>query len=218
MHRLPGTGTEHVGLRTFVYTFGPAALALGAVLVGRIVFGIRIDQLTAEPMSIAQQPPYYGFLSTLGTLGWAAAVGMFLMGACLLSDDLSRRESAFLTLSAALTAYLCLDDAFALHETLLPALNIPELVTYAAIALAVLAYGFAFRDVIRSSAWLFLLLAIGLLSASVAVDVGWELLDPEEGVLAAMFLEDSFKFSGICAWVAYSALSTRGLLRTRLAA
>lgn len=216
MHTLPGTGTEQVGARTFVYTFVPAALAIGAVLVGRLVFGIRIDQLTAEPMSIANQPPYYGFLSTLGILAWAAAIGMFLMGACLLYDGLTRRESAFLTTSAALTAYLCVDDAFSLHETLLPAFGIPEFVTYAAIGAAVLVYGFAFRDVIRSSAWLFLVLAVALLAGSVAVDVGWELLDRREGGMAAMFFEDAFKFTGICAWVSYSALSTRGLVRTRM--
>lgn len=216
MYRLPGTGTEHVGVRTFAYTFAPAALALGAVLVARATFGIRIDHLTAEPMSIADQPPYYGFLSTIGILAWAAAVGMFLMGACLLYDQLSRRQSLFLGASAALTAYLCVDDAFSVHETLLPAMGIPEVVTYAAIGLAVVAYAFGFRDLIRSSAWLFLLLAVGLLSASVVVDAGWDLLGRDEGGLAAMFVEDAFKFCGICAWVSYSALSTRGLVRTRL--
>lgn len=217
MHKLPGTGTEHVGLRTFIYTFAPAVLALSAVVVGRFGFGIRIDQLTAEPMSIAQQPPYYGFLSMLGTMSWAAAVGMFLMGACLIYDDLSRREAAFLTASAALTGYLCVDDSFSLHETLLPVLGIPELVTYLAIGIVVVAYGLTFRSLIREGAWLFLLLAICFLGASVVVDAGWELLGRDEGGMTAMFFEDSLKFVGICAWVAFSALSTRGLVRTRLA-
>lgn len=215
MHRLPGTADEHVGIRTFAYTFIPPALVMLGVGLSLVVLGIPVENLTSEPTTIAEVPPYTGAVSTIGVMGWAAAIGMFLMGAALLYEKLEGKEAAFLAYGAIFTSYLAIDDAFALHETVLPAAGIPERATYAVILALVIVYAVLFRTQIRSSAWLFLVLAVGLLASSVAVDVVWGLLDPSSGFAIQMFVEDGFKLFGICAWVAYAAMSTRGLVRKR---
>lgn len=213
LQRLPGTGREPVGVRTFAYTFVPPALIMLAVALTFAVGGVPVEKLTTEPTTIADLPPYTGAVSTLGILGWGAAVGIFLMGACHLYERLDRRDAAFLGLSAAITAYLCLDDAFTFHEAVLPALGIPEAASYLFIGALVLLYGALFREQIRAGAWLFLALAIGLLGLSVAIDAAWEILDPYRGAAIEMLLEDGAKLFGISAWIAYAAMSTRGLLR-----
>lgn len=218
MHRLPGTGTATVGVRTFAYTFVPPALVMAGVVIAKALFDVPVERLTTEATTITQVPPYVGAVSAIGCFGWAAAVGMFLMGACLLYDWLERREAAFLACSALLTAYLCVDDAFTLHEAVLPAVGIPERATYAAIGLATLAYGWFFRREIRRSAWIFLVIAVGFLGLSVVIDeVGQAgILERLAGV--AMVGEDGAKLMGISAWVCYAALSTRGLVTSRFTA
>lgn len=218
MSRLPGTAREHVGWRTFAYTFIPPTVVFVLVAAAKTVADLPVGELTVEATSVAGLPPYVGSVSALGCFGWAAATGMFFLGACLLYDDLGRRESAFLAASAALTGYLLADDAFTLHEAVLPALGIPEWATYLVIAIAVTAYAYAFRAELRRSAWLFLGIAVVFLGTSVAIDVGWNLVLPDRGYHVEQFLEDATKFFGICAWVAFAALSTRGLVRARLTA
>lgn len=215
MHRLPGTGSATVGVRTFAYTFVPPLLVMAGVVLAKAILDLPVEHLTTEATTIARVPPYFGLVSALGCFGWAAAVGMFLMGACLLYDWLERREAAFLACSALLTAYLCIDDAFTLHEAVLPAAGIPERATYAAIGLATIAYGSFFRREIRRSAWIFLVIAVGFLGFSVVIDELSQILDLSAHVGIEMVIEDGSKLMGISAWVCYAALSTRGLVTKR---
>ena len=217
MHRLPGTADEHVGVRTFAFTFVPPAVVMLGVGLALVLAGIPVENLTSEPTTIAEVPPYTGAVSTIGVMGWAAAIGMFLMGAALLYEKLERREAAFLAYGAVFTGYLAIDDVFAFHESVLPSVGIPEKATYAVLLALVVVYALLFRPQIRDSACLFLVLAVALLASSVAVDLIWELLDPSSGFAIQLFLEDGLKLFGICAWVAYSAMSTRGLVLRRLA-
>lgn len=214
--RLPGTGAVGVGVRTFAYTFVPPVLVMAGVVVAKVRYDVPVERLTSEATTITQVPPYVGAVSALGGFGWAAAVGMFLLGACLLYDRLERREAAFLACSALLTAYLCIDDAFTLHEAVLPAAGIPERATYAAIGLATLAYGWFFRPEIRRSAWIFLAIAVAWLGLSVLLDEVGQAVTLSRGAGIAMLAEDGAKLLGISAWVCYAALSIRGLVHPRL--
>lgn len=215
MPRLPGTGSATVGIRTFAHTFVPPICVMAGVVVAKALFDVPVEHLTTETTTIAGVPPYFGAVSVLGCFGWAAAVGMFLMGACLLYDWLERKEAAFLACSALFTAYLLIDDTFTLHEAVLPAVGIPERATYAAIGLATLVYAVAFRREIRRSAWIFLVIAVGFLGFSVLVDEVGQILDLSEHVGIEMVIEDGSKLMGISAWVCYAALSTRGLVTNR---
>ena len=217
MSGLKGTAGEKVGIRTFAYTFVPPAIVMLGVGLSLVVLGIPVENLTSEPTTIADVPAYTGAVSTIGVMGWAAAVGMYLMGAALLYEKIERKEAAFLAYGATFTAYLAIDDAFAFHESVLPSIGISENATYAVLLGLVIVYALLFRPQIRNSAWLFLVLAVTLIAASVAVDLIWEMLDPSSGFAIQLFLEDGLKLFGICAWVAYSAMSTRGLLRRHLA-
>ncbi len=215
---LPGTGGVRVSARTLAYIFVPPLLVMAVVAVIRLTRDIEIYDLVADPTSITHSPSYLGLLSVLGGLCWAAGIGIFLTGACLMWERSRRPEAAFLLYSAAVTAYLCLDDVFMLHEYVLPEIGIPEFLAYAIILALVAGYLVLFRRQILASSWLFLVLAIGLLASSVAVDVIWEILDPPRGSTLEIFVEDGLKFTGICAWVAYAALTTRACIRRALPA
>ncbi|MDO5699791.1 MAG: hypothetical protein Q4G51_17645 [Dermatophilus congolensis] len=217
MHRLPGTADEHVGIRTFAYTFIPPVLVMLGVALTYVFADIPVEVLTSEPTTQADVPPYTGSVSTLGVMGWSAAIGIFLLGAALLYEKLERREAAFLAYGAIFTAYLAVDDAFALHESVFPSIGIPEEAVYAGILLLTIIYAWLFRPQIKAAAWLFLALAVMALAGSVAVDVIWQLLDPSSGYALQMLVEDGLKLVGIAAWVAYAAMSTRGLVRHHFA-
>lgn len=214
---LPGTAREHVGIRTFGYVFVPPTLVVLAVGVVSVATGHSVATFTMEPTTALGGAPYVGAVSSLGCYGWAAAIGIFLLGACLLYDGMRRRDAAFLACSALITGYLLADDAFTLHEAVLPAVGIPEFVTYLAILAVIGAYAAAFHAEIRRSAWLFLGLAVLLLGGSVAVDAAWEILEPARGANIEQLAEDAAKLLGISSWVGYAALSVRGLVRARFA-
>jgi hypothetical protein len=171
------------------------AMLLVVALAGRHV---PVGSLTRDVTTTAGLPAYTGALSSLGILLWCATTAICLTGAWL-------RRTRMLLSAAAISGYMMLDDQFQLHEAVLPRLlGIGETAVYLLLAAAVLAHLLLYRaQILRSTpGWLFLSLA--LLGASVGADVMFEhLLAP--GQLAQLgqwsyFIEDGFKWLGICCW------------------
>lgn len=171
------------------------ALLLVVALAGRHV---PVGSLTRDVTTTAGLPAYTGALSSLGILLWCATTAICLAGAWL-------RRSRMLLSASAISGYLMLDDQFQLHEAVLPRLlGIGETAVYLLLAAAVLTHLLLYRaQILRSTpGWLFL--SLGLLGASVGADVMFEhLLSPSQ--LAQLgqwsyFVEDGFKWLGICCW------------------
>ena len=169
-------------------------LFLGAVVFGRLVGGIRIDQLTRDPASLTHSSVYTGFLSTIGLLFWAAAAAICILGAALItSSGLHSRVARFLQASGVLTLLLLLDDAFLMHERVLPRYaGVPQRLVYLVYALLLLVYLVRFRDVIFETEYFLMGLALLLFGVSIASDLVWD--SP---------LEDGSKFAGIVTWAVY---------------
>ncbi len=216
MHRLPGTGSATVRIRALAYTLIPPLLVLLGVALAKALYDVPVETLTRETTTVAGLPAYYGMVSTIGYFGWAAATGIFLLGAGLAKEWGDRRQAAFLGYIAALSFYLCIDDAFTLHEEAFPALGIPEEVVYGAIGLATLGLIVLFRREIRSSAWIYLLLAVGMLGFSVVIDEITQIFTIERAAGLFVLAEDGSKLIGIFLWATYSAATVRGLVSRRL--
>ena len=111
-------------------------LALSAILLGMVLFlhfwkGIPIGKLTRDPLDLARLPFYTGFLSQIGIFLWSASAAVCFFSATVLSRHEDHQKlKQFLVVSALLTLLLGLDDAFQLHEVVLPYFGIPQMVVY----------------------------------------------------------------------------------------
>lgn len=176
------------------------ALALGLALVGRRA-GVELSDLSRDPDAVAGLPVYVGALAFFAFVGWSTA---FAGGATgwLVARRLGRPERALmLALGAGLSLWLLLDDMFEFHESVLPRLGVPEKVTYLAYVVALVAWLWFCRDSIRESDWLVLVLALGLLTASAALD------EVFHGSNVHAYVEDVFKMVGTWLWGAYFVLT-----------
>jgi len=109
----------------------------------------------------------------------------------------------FLLSSALLSTYLLFDDFFMVHESLVPKyLGLSETVVFLVLGLAVSSYLIVFRSLILRTNYLLLLLAIGLLAMSVAIDMipsRWMWLADYQAIV----VEDGAKWLGIVSWCSY---------------
>ncbi|ADE55858.1 hypothetical protein [Coraliomargarita akajimensis] len=170
-------------------------IALAYAIYG---LGIPSGDLTRDPNVLAELPAYTGIASQLGLFLWAASLAIVF----LTSFELERRSGnmgrrAFLLASAALTLLLLVDDAFLLHEEMLPGLGVPERATYLGYLSVVGLYLMVFIRSILQSEYLILLLSLGFFGLSVGIDVF------VFGTSLVFFLEDSTKLLGICCWFYY---------------
>lgn len=199
------TGRERVraSAQRFYVTFVPAALVLAAIAVVSITLQVPMGSITGDVAAIAHIHPLSGFLSSLGILLWCTTASICLFAALLLRNAVASGTFWFLISSASLSTYLLLDDLFQVHESLAPNyLGLSELTIYGCLGLAICTYLVVFRRFLLSTDYAFFLAALGLLGASVAVDVVFE---PWLGRLGdwEYFLEDGSKWLGTVAWCSY---------------
>jgi hypothetical protein len=184
--------------------------AAGALLVllGAVTPG-NMSRFIDDPTATAGEPPWTGFVSTLGVLGWALSAGVCLVTALALGARGDRLMGMFAT-GAALFALLGVDDAFLLHDDIAAGrLGVPENVALALLAVAVAAWAWRWRgELARTDVRLLAVVALAF-GASIALDVS-RAYDLEA-------VEEWLKLSGILALVAWclsAALESLATLRT----
>jgi hypothetical protein len=188
-----------------------SAILISIILVVHYWGDVPMGDLTRDPNAVSECPPYTGFLSQAGLFFWAASVAVcFFSAAWAWVQRRPMRVRAFFVASGLITLMLYVDDAFMVHESLLPHLGIPEEAAYATYLLLVGAYLLYFSRMILRSDFPVLALALSFFAVSI---VGDELDLPHD--LGRYFLEDSAKLIGAVAWSAYFVLT--GLRMDRLA-
>ena len=191
---------------------GSAAAALTAAAVGAAWAlaertGRPAAEFTRDVATVGGLPAYAGFVSQLGLLLWAGAAGAGACGALAARRDETGRAgpAGFAAGLGWLSAQLAADDAFLLHEAVLPALGVPEkavLLTHAAVAAVVFLTWR--RWAARSNLGLLALAAAGLggsVSADQLAPTGWTLA------------EDAAKLLGVATWCGYVVLTAAGCAR-----
>ena len=178
---------------------------------------VSIAQLMRDTASFAGLPPYTGALSTLGFLLWCASATVCFFAASLLRErEGTERAARFLTLSGMLTAVLMLDDAYQLHENA-GQIGVPANVIVLSYALAAAALFWTYRDIVRASEPVLLVLAGVLFVLAIGADIlhDLELLSifgPDSTAIAVL-MEDGLKLLGIVGWLNYYVWTSLGYLR-----
>lgn len=178
----------------------PMLVILGVALQPWVAAG----DLLRDPLAVAEMTPdcckvYFGAVSNAGVLIWASAAAICLFAAAVLAVACnSYAAPSFFFASGLFTGFLALDDLYLVHENVLPALGVPEPVTYGIYGFIGLLYlGFAWRQILANRYWLFVL-AVALLGTSVAVDLFFH-----SEHRARIITEDGAKLGGIFAWSAF---------------
>ncbi|HEX2621274.1 MAG TPA: hypothetical protein VHL11_14045 [Phototrophicaceae bacterium] len=203
------TQFNHIRFTLFV----SGALALVAVLGVysiSMVGNIPLGELTRDPAAISDTPFYFGLLTYIDIMLWAAVTSICLMGAIMVGGDLEfRRTRLFFMFGAAFNLFLMLDDAFLLHETVFPKLGIHEKLIMLSYLVFIIGYIYYFMPEIQSSDYLLLGLAMGFLGISMGMDKFLPLSNLET------FVEDSFKLFGIVFWLVYFARTVVNTVQSR---
>ena len=178
-------------------------LAVWAVLIGTVLainywFDVPFGDLTRDPADIFNTAFYIGFLSQAAIFLWAATAAVSLFAGLILPNrTVTPGQKAFLLTSGLLTMFLAADDAFLIHDKILPRIGVPETVTFAGYLALVLLYILRFRSLILKTEYVLLGLAGVFFAISIVVDV------IEPGFLPFHLLEDAAKLAGILCWLAY---------------
>ena len=190
---------------------GAMALVASAVLVSAAIAAALTNHpvgfFTRDPVAASETPPYVGMVSTLGILcWWTTAVCLAIAAWHAHLGNRKPHRFAF-AVAALAVAYLALDDAFQVHEWLLPRLGIPEQVSQLTYMAAFGAMVLTGRAIVARKRMSLLVVTGGFLGAAVAIDV---VLDG----LRFVWLEDSFKFVGLVGLAVYAVATMTDELRS----
>jgi hypothetical protein len=175
-------------------------LTLGAVLILHVIDEASFERLVRDPAALTGAPFHQGFLSNAGILLWAAAAAVALFAAMAIAADVRTSPWIWFVLStAALSMFATLDDAYMLHEQVLPHGGIPEEVTLSAYVIAGIAYLYFFRALLVRTKLLLAILACAFIAVSTLLDMRYEM-----STGWTIFLEEAAKFAGIACWLAFS--------------
>ena len=187
------------GIRMF--TFLVPSLFLAAVVFQPWVEAkwMFLDPLTAAELSGDCCHSHYGFVSTAGVILWAATAAISLFSAAMLLIARTKGSLVlFPLLAGMLTGWIALDDAFLLHETVLPSFGVPQNAVIAFYVLLAFGYFAAnWKAILKYDFWI-LGMGAAALGTSIAVDTIFHSLNP-----TFVLLEDSAKFFGIFCWATF---------------
>ncbi len=168
-----------------------------------------LDTVTAARFSDECCSTSYGFVSNLGIMLWSATAAVCLFAAGIFERANARALMWFALSAGLLNGWLALDDAFLLHENVLPYFGIPQNLVLASYVVLALAYAAASWRIILASDYMILLVAGAAVALSLLVDTVFSSLVP-----SLVYIEDSAKFFGIFSWASFH-LTTLYFLVTR---
>lgn len=177
-------------------------LVLPLAVVGWLGVQRQIDVgvLTVDPATQAGLPPWAGAVSTAGILLWCVGAASGIVAGTLPRARGSDPRAACALGFGLLAAWLCLDDAFLIHDALGSRLcGIPELVVIGAEGLWLGLLLLHHRDVLRREEPALLATAVACFGIAVVSDmIPTDSAIPGLWRLATYVIEDGFKWVGIC--------------------
>lgn len=163
--------------------------------------GTSLSAYTRDPLAVvaADAPFYMGFVSNLGALIWAAGAVLALFGGY--GIHAGSGKGRFLVVAGWFSLLLAIDDMFMLHDVLHEPLGVDGSYVYGVLGL----FGvWRYRRVLleRTNFPLFAL-AFGGLGLSAGMD-GITHTFGLYHLPGTSFIEDAFKFMGICFWMTFA--------------
>ncbi len=203
---------NHLLRRQLLATFVPAGLLLFGLAILSLGYGKDIGLLLREPSATAGLHPLTGLVSNLGVLLWAASASVCFFAGSLVRRADQATAAGFMFFSGCLSAYLCLDDFFQIHEDLANRyFGIRERYVYLVLGMAVFVYLFRYRHLILRTHYSVLIISFMCLGASVVID---DIFEPFMQGLGQgrILIEDGTKWLGIAAWCSYQVRTAYGLV------
>lgn len=186
-------------LPTLVAITATLSVIIGKALLINRRMGAPFGNLTRDITAICDLPFYTGFISQVGILLWSASTAICFFGSQIASSrQCGARWQRFFFFSGLLSLLLGIDDAFLLHEEVMPKLGISEKLVFISYACFLLFYLIKFRSIILlKTDNVFLKFSLFFFAVSILLDfLPIEEIDP-------YLIEDTAKFTGIMLWLAY---------------
>ena len=181
----------------------PSIIILAFIAIMNLFFGVPVTALMRDVAAIAKINPFYGVISELGLYLWCATGAICIFASVLIGKKQRNKAASFLCYSGFLAFYLMIDDAFLLHEHVLPKyLNITEIFVYCILGSTVICYLIIYRDfILKTTNYMLLVFALILLSLSVFFDTIGLYFFPTSQL--QFFVEDGCKWLGIATYCSY---------------
>jgi hypothetical protein len=167
---------------------------------------VSVKILTRDPYRAARVPPYYAYISLLGSTIWLSS-GASTLAASLfarrtlyakLSDDSTYR---IMVIGGATGLLMAVDDILLFHDAVADIVGIPELMFHGFYAFCILYLIGTARGLLLRTPWILFFFSLGCFAASSVID---EFMSPVDLSLLDES-EDVFKFCGILFWAIYFA-------------
>lgn len=197
--------------RVVVGTVLSLAGAVVLVAVTHAATGVPTVDLLTDVTAVGGLTPWAGGLSTLGLLGWcAAAVALGIAAWVRRQDGHGGPSARYLAEAAVLVGLVLIDDAYLLHEDVIPrAFGIHEYVVYGVYAVVAAGWGWRWRRQLRAAP-ASLIVAILALGASVVADAVGPVKELLEVLpVHTLVVEELFKLAGIGAVVVFAGGEVR---------
>ena len=188
-------------LRTLIKLCLPVVVLILVIVIASISARLSVGVFTRDPATLTNSNPFFGVLSSVGILFWAATAAICFFSAAIVGSTRADRSAARFLLGAGLiTTLLLLDDLFMFHEYVFPQfLHVGEKVTLLGYAVIVGMFLWSSRQRLWRTDYALLLLAFVLLGFSVISDNLFSSNTENWGYL----IEDGPKLFGIVAWFTY---------------
>ena len=185
---------------------------LAAILATTLAIGVDFGHVSRDMAVIHDLHPLAGMLSTLGVMLWcASAVASLVAGLAIRGAP--RRVRLFLFASAALSAWLMVDDGFMVHEMIAPVhLHIGEKWVIAGLGIACALWLRCFGRLIAATRFGMLVLAFVFLGVSLGADL-FVLPVLRVSEATGFIIEDGAKWMGIVCWFTYHLRTAVAILR-----
>jgi hypothetical protein len=178
---------------------------MSVIFLAVVQTSFTYGELFNDPADVVGFHPFIGMISMLGLFSWAAAAGVSFLTYAVIRQDGSVQLQRFFLCAGIFTLFLMMDDAFMLHELVLPkGLGIRERYIKMAYLAAAGTFGIVFvRQLLGQSP---MILAAGLFFAGSFVFDSPAVLNAL-GLFETSFvlyvIEDGFKFTGILLWLTW---------------
>ena len=196
-------------LSTLFWWLTPAVVIIA--LAGMQPF-FPVDELLRDTYAVAvsndyQMEPHYGALSTVGLFVWAASAAICFFAAAMFQAMGDRAHAKVFFFFGLFTGYLLIDDAFLLHETVVPYFGGAEELALALVGIEAIVIALVFRRYFRGFELALLTAAVALLGFSAAYDTLFS-----DTTAGQILIEDGAKFVGAFAWMGFVAASAHKAL------
>jgi hypothetical protein len=181
-----------------------AVIASAGIYFAADSLGINVQILTRDPYRAAKVPPYYAYVSLLGSTIWLAAgagtltVSLFAKRALYarMSDDSTYR---IIVIGGATGVMMAVDDILLFHDAIADWVGIPELLFHGFYLLCFLYLIGAARGLLLRTPWILFFASLAFFGVSSVID---EFVSSKGRLNES---EDVFKFSAILFWAIYFA-------------